>query len=610
MAASGATVTVLTPNGRRQTVKVSPNTLLLQILEDVCKKHEFNPNDHGLKFQRMVLDLTVQWRFSSLPNNAKLEMVPSSRPQSASDSQVRIGLQMEDGSRLQGSFSCGKNLWELVTHFPETRMLVQSGSTPVCVYMRDQVSGEEALKTTTLKSLGLTAGSAIVRLLLKNNKTSGEGDGKEAMENVAMAIPPVVQESKPNSFQHSDASEAETLAVAAAALRTSSPERPNEATPLPAAPTAPWSSGSKAPVPTEVPLEVPPATLGSRDNSAGAMGMVEDEERAGPSVSSRPASPVPHLTAPFTPFTPFSGGGQRLGRPSAGGASSSSSSSGVSVATGGSPKAKKAKPSQNSNAKGLVNQRKDNTELREDVVEPVERAALLYHLDSRPQQQTGHQELSDEFFEVTVDDIRKRLAQLKSERRSLEETPLMTKALKESQMKEKMEQYPKVVLRVQFPDRHVLQGFFRPLETVAAVRKFVKNYLEDPQLNFYLFITPPKTLLDESSVTLFQANLFPGALVYFGSDVKTDCYFQRKHLNTCVSVMQANESIANCMPSSPGPSSMTEDSEDGQPPWEPPVGPQGGRRDGPDPAAHGQPPQRAAADPGKVPKWLKLPGKK
>jgi len=67
--------------------------------------------------------------------------------------------------------------------------LSESGSTPVCIYMRDkvcnvpltpffsslfmgtkvlvcvcvQVSGEEALKKTTLKSLGLTGGNAIVR---------------------------------------------------------------------------------------------------------------------------------------------------------------------------------------------------------------------------------------------------------------------------------------------------------------------------------------------------------------------------------------------------------------------------------------------------------------
>lgn len=139
------------------------------------------------RFQRTVLDLTLQWRFANLPNNAKLEMVTSSRKQAAAESQVsshrsttlndnsrdngtwclwsmslihdcdaclwrvlvfssgdfyawlwhgfvvrvcdtflcshqvRIALQMEDGSRLQDSFCCGQSLWELITHFPPIR---------------------------------------------------------------------------------------------------------------------------------------------------------------------------------------------------------------------------------------------------------------------------------------------------------------------------------------------------------------------------------------------------------------------------------------------------------------------------------------------------------
>lgn len=40
------------------------------------------------RFQRTVLDLTQQWRFANLPNNAKLEVVPRTRTQTVSDSQV------------------------------------------------------------------------------------------------------------------------------------------------------------------------------------------------------------------------------------------------------------------------------------------------------------------------------------------------------------------------------------------------------------------------------------------------------------------------------------------------------------------------------------------
>lgn len=49
-------------------------------------------------------------------------------------------------------------------------------------------------------------------------------------------------------------------------------------------------------------------------------------------------------------------------------------------------------------------------------LQPVEREPLIYHLDSVARQSEDHGNLPDEFFEVTVDDVRKRFAQLKSER--------------------------------------------------------------------------------------------------------------------------------------------------------------------------------------------------
>jgi hypothetical protein len=40
------------------------------------------------RFQRNVLDLSLQWRFASVPNNAKLEVVTSTRKQTGTDSPV------------------------------------------------------------------------------------------------------------------------------------------------------------------------------------------------------------------------------------------------------------------------------------------------------------------------------------------------------------------------------------------------------------------------------------------------------------------------------------------------------------------------------------------
>uniref|UniRef100_A0A8C6KC06 ASPSCR1 tether for SLC2A4, UBX domain containing n=1 Tax=Nothobranchius furzeri TaxID=105023 RepID=A0A8C6KC06_NOTFU len=474
MAASGSAVTVLTPNGRRQAVKVSPNTPLLQVLEDVCQKHGFDPGDYGLKFQRTVLDLTLPWRFAKLPNNAKLEMVMSTKKQVGADNQVRVALQMEDGSRLQGSFSSGQSLWELVTHFPQIRCVCgcSSGATPVCVYMRDEVSGAEALKKTTLKSLGLTGGSAIFRFLLKKDKTAGEED-----DTAAVPLTLVAKETTASSSPPSDAaplfSEPKLEPMPA---ENSVPDQPMETSPVP----TPAMATSKTPVHQEAVQPKAPPT--------GSEIPFEDGEEAGPSgLDSHPSSSSP--ASPSAPFIPFSGGGQRLGDPEEGAIArslSSSSSSPLSALTVESPKAKKAKSSHSSSTKVSFSPTKPTEYESTSPRPPIEREPLIYHLDSSSRHTEVNQDLPDEFFEVTVDDVRKRFAQLKSERwKSLEETPLMTKSMRETRMKEKIERYPKVVLRVQFPDRHVLQGFFRPLETGVCLC-FVRSHLEDPRVSFYL----------------------------------------------------------------------------------------------------------------------------
>ncbi|KAL3067294.1 hypothetical protein OYC64_017096 [Pagothenia borchgrevinki] len=341
----------------------------------------------------------------------------------------------------------------------------------------------------------------------------------------------------------------------------------------------------------------------------------EDGEEAGPSgLNSHPSSSSSSssFAAPLAPFIPFTGGGQRLGGPQGGAVGrplSSSSSSALTIAVD-SPKAKKLKSSHGSSIKGqsTANQPDEDMDLGEFSA-PAERELLIYHLDA-VSRHSDHRDLPDEFFEVTMDDVRKRFAQLKSQRRHLEEAPLMTRALRESQMREKMERHPKVVLRVQFPDRHVLQGFFRPLETgLGAVRQFVSSHLEDPELSFYLFITPPKTILDDPSATLFQADLFPGALVYFGSDDNRDIYMKKELVDSSVSALQANESIASCMLRSPTASGSSEGPEEPSAP-EPRADPSGAARDSGASSENPPPAKPARSDPGTMPKWLKLPGKK
>ncbi|XP_041912107.1 tether containing UBX domain for GLUT4 isoform X1 [Alosa sapidissima] len=600
MMAANKAVSVLTPNGRRQIVRVSPNTSLLQVLEEVCMKHGFDPDDHGLRFQRNLLDLSLQWRFASLPNNAKLEVVPSNRRQTVTDNTVLIAVQLEDGNRLQGAFSCGQSLWELLSHFPELSISDEDeDSTPTCVYMRDEITGQQTLQSTTLKSLGLTGGSAIIRYMLKKPKRTEDGNSNES---AVFPTDGVIMESSEHLASQFvlPLPSGDNVADDMAEETTSSPSMSME----------PCVSANLC----YVQARKDEMSSGFDSQALRSRNQVEEKQREqdlektphaeqhkDEPRSSRECKISNQIPARST-FVPFSGGGQCLG----GTGISKSVSSSLTV---GPPDAKKPKSSHEiknlacvkaSDGQGFGRQ---DTDI-EEPVEDIDRKSLVYHLDAGVHVDAD-QELPDEFFEVTVDDVRKRFSQLKSQRRLLEEAPLMTQALREARMKEKVERYPFVVLRVQFPDRYVLQGFFRPQEKVTAVREFVKTHLEDPNISFYLFITPPKSILEDST-TLFQANLFPAALIYFGSDVKTDCFLQREILESSVCAQQADELIAGCISKSSVPSSGLITSQDSCP--LPAMSSAATSHQ--ETELLPQAPRPVVTDPTKIPKWLKLPGKK
>ncbi|NXA24571.1 ASPC1 protein, partial [Ibidorhyncha struthersii] len=409
-------------------------------------------------FQRSVLDLSLQWRFARLPNNAKLEMVPVSNRVGIGNT-VRIALQLDDGSRLQDTFLCHQTLWELLSHFAKIReFMEQHGEfSPVCIYMRDEISGKDALEKTTLKSLGLTGGSAIIRVVMKKCSSSGQEEAVGA-----------------------------TVRCNELTMRPDSIEGEVDV-PLPQANTFPKDLDHR-----DVAMSLNSCT-DMQDSIRESRASLEEMW-----PSSEPES---------TPFVPFFGDGQRLGDSSVAATSLGLDMPPSKLPTtfsspGGPSKPKKSKNSQ---------------ELQKDQEQLVERDPLVCHLDLLEPLPASPEELPDEFFEVTVDDVRKRLAQLQSERQVLflgatevapypfvEQTPLMTKSLREAQLKEKLERYPKVVLRVRFPDRHVLQGFFHPSETVGILKDFVRSHLADADLPFYLFIAPPRIILNDESLTLFE----------------------------------------------------------------------------------------------------------
>ncbi|XP_059236658.1 tether containing UBX domain for GLUT4 isoform X3 [Mustela nigripes] len=554
----GSAVSVLAPNGRRHTVKVTPSTVLLQVLEDTCRRQDFNPSEYDLKFQRNVLDLSLQWRFANLPNNAKLEMVPVSRSREGPENTVRIALQLDDGSRLQDTFCSGQTLWELLSHFAQTRHVCVLSSGPcwglaawpavtprpptpvgpawrrgtrwgtprvvlnwrlrglswsnmignpdgnVLLLWHQQLKGQSQAwgglhPGTSRSAWGHTAGVGV-------QCCTGVSGSRECLEPPSEASPVCVYMRDEVAGRASlKATTLKSLgltggsAIIRFAMRRCSSAGLSRSK-APGSPTASLSAGQAAGSP------LPP--LDSAGLSRGDVSHQDEADIPGAGRVDAPAKQISKEPAP-APFVPFSGGGQRLGGPSGSARPLMSPSAKLPKSfssPGGPSKPKKSRPGQ---------------EPRPEAEPPVDRDPVVCHPDLEELLQAWPAELPDEFFEVTVDDVRRRLAQLRSERKRLEEAPLVTKAFREAQRREKLERYPKVVLRVLFPDRYILQGFFRPSETVGDLRAFVRSHLGDPELPFYLFITPPKTVLDDPTLTLFQADLFPAALVHFGAEEPT-----------------------------------------------------------------------------------------
>ncbi|KAF3424038.1 hypothetical protein E2986_11138 [Frieseomelitta varia] len=110
--ATNKNVIILVPNGRRQNVGVTPNTTILQILEEVCQKYGYNIDDYDLKHYNRVLDPNAILRFTGLANNAQLEMVPCTKARSISI--VTIGIQLENGERLMTEVTPNTTLAEIL----------------------------------------------------------------------------------------------------------------------------------------------------------------------------------------------------------------------------------------------------------------------------------------------------------------------------------------------------------------------------------------------------------------------------------------------------------------------------------------------------------------
>lgn len=157
----------------------------------------------------------------------------------------------------------------------------------------------------------------------------------------------------------------------------------------------------------------------------------------------------------------------------------------------------------------------------------------------------------DSFYDLNVRDIKLIIKDLRTQIQGTSDQPLLTAQLRDlEESKEsisKLNRYKKAIIRIEFPDRHVLQGTFMPTETIGAVMDFVRPYLASPKIDFVLceclslefnsllmhglnFVfynfsdtTPPKVILSQDE-RLFEAQCVPSAILHFGANEATTKY--------------------------------------------------------------------------------------
>ena len=166
-----SSVWVLCPGGRQIKVAVNATKTVLSVIEEACAKVNANPDEFDLvtSVQRRPIDASQQWRFTSIPNNSKLELVPGNqtrirthrilflvkKARVTKSLPVRVAIQSPTG-RLTGSCLSSRTLYhvcqELKLELPEPDTF------PIVSY-----SGKECALDKTLKQIGVLSGSVLLR---------------------------------------------------------------------------------------------------------------------------------------------------------------------------------------------------------------------------------------------------------------------------------------------------------------------------------------------------------------------------------------------------------------------------------------------------------------
>jgi len=95
--------------------------------------------------------------------------------------------------------------------------------------------------------------------------------------------------------------------------------------------------------------------------------------------------------------------------------------------------------------------------------------------------------------------------------------------------------YTKATVRIKFPDEVLIQANFAMMETIENIYNFIKENLNDPLQNFFLFTSFPSKKYTDMKATVYSQGLAPSTLLYISFpniDPKKDFNYQYLNQNS------------------------------------------------------------------------------
>lgn len=180
----------------RKVIKVTPTQKLQAVLEEACDHFKLDASCCRLKKGKAVVDMSLPYRFSNLPNNTTLDLEVFTQKQVGASSKLassRIALGV-NGKSLSATFPVTHCLTDIISHFIKEGtcpdILEDVAQTcPEIIYLQSRF-GVESFETTTLSGLGLAGSSARLQLRFKEGQkvekiagsVSSESEGKGSTE--------------------------------------------------------------------------------------------------------------------------------------------------------------------------------------------------------------------------------------------------------------------------------------------------------------------------------------------------------------------------------------------------------------------------------------------